>query len=50
MAQSWRNKKAAKRFFRKPLKGLRYAPRVPVNDKLQSYAAAKKDLGLGRAH
>nr|WP_244561035.1 hypothetical protein [Azospirillum oryzae] len=30
MVQSRRNKKAAKRFFRKLLKGLGYAPRVIV--------------------
>ncbi|CAO3360405.1 hypothetical protein [Azospirillum melinis] len=28
LVQSRRNKKAAKRFFRKLLKGLRYAPRI----------------------
>ena len=50
LVQSRRNKKAAKRFFRKLLKGLRYAPRVVVTDKLKSYAAAKKDLKLGSEH
>ncbi|WP_426088511.1 IS6 family transposase [Janthinobacterium sp. PSPC1-1] len=39
LMQSRRNKQAAKRFFRKLLKGLRYAPRVLVTDKLKSYAA-----------
>ncbi len=29
-------KKAAKRFFRKLLKGLRYVPRVIITDKLKS--------------
>jgi len=50
LVQSRRNTKAAKRFFRKLLKGLRYAPRVLVTDKLKSYAAAKKDLKLGGEH
>ena len=50
LVQSRRNTKAAKRFFRKLLKGLRYAPRVLVTDKLKSYAAAKKDLKLGSEH
>ena len=50
LVQSRRNKKAAKRFFRKLLKGLRYAPRVIVTDKLKSYAAAMKDLKIGGEH
>ncbi len=42
LVQSRRNKKAAKRFFRKLLKGLRYVPRVIITtDKLKSYGAAK---------
>ncbi len=41
---------AAKRVFRKLLKGLRYAPRVLATDKLKSYAAAKKDLKLDSKH
>jgi putative transposase len=36
LVQSRRNAKAAKRFFRKLLKGLRYVPRVLVTDKLAS--------------
>jgi putative transposase len=44
LVQSHRNKAAAKRFFRKLLKGLRYVPRVMITDKLKSYAAAKKDI------
>ncbi|MDP9478484.1 MAG: IS6 family transposase [Actinomycetota bacterium] len=43
LVQSRRNKAAAKRFFRKLLKRLRYVPRVIVTDKLKSYGAAKKD-------
>ena len=42
LVQSRRNTKAAERFFRKLLKGLQYAPRVVVTDKLKSYAAAKR--------
>jgi len=44
LVQSRRNAKAAKRFFRKLLKGLQYTPRVIVTDKLKSYAAAKRDI------
>jgi putative transposase len=44
LLQSRRNQKAAKRFFRKLLKGLRYTPRVIVTDKLSSYGAAKKKI------
>jgi putative transposase len=42
--QSRRNKKAAKKFFRKLLRGLKYVPRVMVTDKLKSYEAAKRDM------
>ena len=44
LVQSRRNAKAAKRFFRKLLKGLQYVPRVVVTDKLRSYAAAKRKI------
>jgi putative transposase len=44
LLQSRRGQKAAVRFFKKLLKGLRYAPRVMVTDKWKSYAAAKKVL------
>ena len=44
LVQSRRNAKAAKRFFRKLLKGLRYVPRVIVTDKLKSYAAAQREI------
>jgi putative transposase len=36
LVQSGRDKKAAKKFFRKLLKGLRYVPRVIITDKLKS--------------
>ena len=39
-----RNKKAAKKYFRKLLKGLQYVPRVIVTDKLRSYEAAKPEV------
>jgi len=50
LVQSRRNTKAAKRFFRKLLKGLHYVPRVLVTDKLKSYAAAKKTVMPGVEH
>ena len=44
LVQSRRNKKAAKKFFRKLLKGLQYVPRVIITDKLKSYGAAKREI------
>ena len=44
LVQSHRDKKAAKKFFRKLLKGLRYVPRVIVTDKLRSYSAARTEI------
>ena len=44
LVQSRRNTRAAKRFFRKLLRGLQYVPRVIVTDKLKSYAAAKRKV------
>ncbi len=41
LVQSRRDKRAAKKFLRKLLKGLRYVPRVLITDKLRSYGAAK---------
>ncbi len=49
-SQSRRNKKAAKRFFRKLLTGLQYVPRVIIPDKLKSYAAAKREILPGVEH
>jgi putative transposase len=43
LVQSRRNKVAAKKFFRKLLKGCAYAPRVLITDKLGSYEAAHKE-------
>lgn len=44
LVQSRRNKAAAKKFFRKLLKGYQYVPRVLITDKLGSYEAAKKEV------
>jgi putative transposase len=38
------NKKVAKKFFRKLLKGLRYVPELIITDKLRSYGAAKQEI------
>jgi putative transposase len=50
LVQRRRDKQAAKRFFRKLLKGLRSVPRVIVTDKLKSYDAAKRELLPGVEH
>jgi putative transposase len=50
LVQPHRDKIAAKRFFRKLLKGLQYVPRVLITDKLQSYGAAKAELLPGVEH
>jgi putative transposase len=50
LVQSRRNKKAARRFFRKLLKGLQYVPRVIITDKLRSYGAAKREILPGVEH
>ena len=44
LVQKRRNAKAAKRFFRKLLKGLRYSPRTIVTDKLSSYITARAEV------
>jgi transposase-like protein len=44
LVQRRRDQKAAKKFFRKLLKGLTYVPRVMITDKLKSYGAAKREL------
>ena len=38
------DKKAARKFFRKLLKGLRYVPQVIITDRLRSYSAAKAEV------
>ena len=50
LVQKRRDKRAAKRFFRKLLKGLTYAPRRIVTDKLGSYGSAQKELLPGVIH
>jgi len=44
LVQSKRDKRAAKKFFRKLLKKVRYVPRVIITDKLRSYGAAKAEV------
>lgn len=50
LVQSRRNQKAAKKFFRKRLKGLQYVLRVVIADHLKSYGAAKREILLGVEH
>jgi len=44
LVQNRRDKRAAKKFFRKLLKGSRYVPRVIITDKLKSYSAAMAEV------
>jgi putative transposase len=44
LGQRRRNTTAAKRFFRKLLKGCQYVPRVSLTDKLKRYGVAKQEL------
>ena len=50
LVQTRRNKNAAKRFFRKLLKGLQYVPRLIITDKLRSYGTAKREILPGVEH
>jgi putative transposase len=50
LVQSRRDKKAAKKFFRKLLKGLQYVPRLIITDKLKSYSSAKAEVMPGVEH
>src|SRR4029434_7952146 len=50
LVQRRRDKYAAKKFFRKLLKGLTYVPRVIITDELKSYGAAKRDILSGVEH
>ena len=50
LVQRYRDKRAAKKFFRKLLKGLTYVPRVIITDKLKSYGAAKREILPGVEH
>jgi putative transposase len=44
LVQRRRDKHAAKKFFRKLLKGCRYVPRVIITDRLKNYGAAKREI------
>jgi putative transposase len=44
LVQRRRDQKAAKKFFRKLLKGLTYVPRVIITDKLKRYGAAQREI------
>lgn len=46
LVQKRRNTKAAKRFMRTLLRGQDCSARVMVSDKLRSYGAAKRELGM----
>ena len=50
LAQSRRDRHAAQRLMRKLLKKCGLTPRVLITDKLKSYAAANKDMGLRFEH
>ncbi len=50
LAQSRRNKRAALKLMRKLLKKQGYIPNAIVTDKLGSYAAALRELGLEHLH
>lgn len=50
LVQHRRDKAAALKLMRKLLKKQGCAPRLLVTDKLRSYAAAKRDLGLAARH
>jgi putative transposase len=50
LVQGRRNNAAAKRFFRKLLKGLTSVPRVLITDQLKNYMAARRELLPGVEH
>jgi putative transposase len=50
LVQRRRDKTAAKKCFRKLLKGCRYVPRVIVTDQLKSYGAATREILPGVEH
>ena len=50
LVQKKRDRKAAKRFFRKLLKGSGGCPNQIVTDKLRSYGAAMRELNIGAVH
>lgn len=48
LVQKRRDTKAAKQFMRKLLSGQGYSPRLMVTDKLGSYGAPNREIGLTR--
>jgi putative transposase len=50
LVQDRRDAKAAKRFFKRLLRGLQYAPRVIITDKLRSYGVARRHLAPDVEH
>jgi putative transposase len=50
LVQARRDAQAAKRFFKRLLKGLQYEPRMIVTDKLRSYGVAQRQLLPGVEH
>ena len=50
LIQKRRNAKAAKRLMLKLLKKQGFYPRVIITDKLKSYGAAFREMGLGIEH
>jgi putative transposase len=50
LVQNRRDRTAAQRLMRKLLKKSAKAPRVMITDKLKSYGAARKDMGLRIEH
>jgi len=50
LMQRHRDKRAAKKIFRKRLKPMGFAPRVIISDKLKSYSAAQKEVIPGVEH
>jgi len=50
LVQTRRDKKAAKKFFRKLLKRLQYVPGVIITDKLKSYSAARVEVMASVEH
>ena len=50
LMQKHRDTEAAKRFFRKIIKKVGFAPKVVITDKLKSYQEAMRELGLKINH
>jgi putative transposase len=50
LMQKHRDTKAAKKFFKKIIKKVGFVPKVVVTDKLKSYQAAIRELGLKPDH